>query len=137
LLLLLDGLDEVKREYREECIKALNEFQQSGKTLVPLALCSRTAEYEALMSKLRLNGAIVLRPLTPQQIDTFLLCAGDRLSAVTHLLQREAELQTLAQSPLTFSIICLTYQDKTLADVARSAAATSSSTGCCWNISQR
>lgn len=119
MLLLLDGLDEVKQTYREECIKALNEFQQSGKTLVPLALCSRTAEYETLTSKLKLNGAIVLRPLTLQQINMFLLHANDDLSAVAHLIQRDTEIQTLAQSPLTFSILCLTYHAQPLVDLER------------------
>ena len=118
LLLLLDGLDEVKREYREECMKALNEFQQSRKqTVPPLALCSRTSEYEVLTSKLKLNGAIVIRPLTSQQIDMFLLRAGDKLSTVAHLLQHDTDIQTLVQSPLTFSILCLTYHDKKVVDI--------------------
>ncbi|MFN8495692.1 MAG: effector-associated domain EAD1-containing protein [Caldilineaceae bacterium] len=115
LLLLLDGLDEVKAEYRETCVRAINDFQQSGTTLVPLALCSRTAEYITLTHKLKLNGALVLHPLTSYQINDFLARAGDKLHTVAHLLRHDAEVQTLAQSPLFLNILCLTYQDQAVA----------------------
>lgn len=117
LLLLLDGLDEVKQARREECVKTINEFQQSCKMLVPLALCSRRAEYEVLTGKLKLSGAIILHPLTSQQINSFLTRAGDRLGVVVYLLQTDNNIQALAQSPLTFGILCLTYQDKIMTDI--------------------
>ncbi len=109
LLLLLDGLDEVKSEARDKCIVAINDFRQNH--LVPLAVCSRTADYEALAGKLQLQTAITLRPLTSAQIDAYLAGAGIALHAVRATLQHDPVLQELAQSPLILSIMALAYSD--------------------------
>jgi eukaryotic-like serine/threonine-protein kinase len=78
---LLDGLDEVAKEHRAACIEVINTFrQQHG--LVPLAVCSRVADYEALTVRLRLPGAIVVQPLTRGQIDHYLEQAGEPLTGV-------------------------------------------------------
>jgi hypothetical protein len=60
VLPLLDGLDEVKAEHRGACLEAINAFRQSHGFL-PLAIASRTADYEALAEPLRLYGAILVR----------------------------------------------------------------------------
>jgi len=57
LLLLLDGLDEVKADAREKCVVAINAFRQKH-GLVPMVVCSRTAEYEKLIARLQLQGAL-------------------------------------------------------------------------------
>ena len=54
LLLLLDGLDEVDRQYRTACIDAINAFQINHE--IDLVVCSRLADYEELSTKLRLAG---------------------------------------------------------------------------------
>src|SRR3954464_14425807 len=57
VLPLLDGLDEVAPEHRAACVDAINAFrQQHG--LVPLALCCRAADYEALPTRVELSGAV-------------------------------------------------------------------------------
>jgi len=48
LLLLLDGLDEVRPESREACVQAINEFRQTHGLKMPLVVCCRLADYEAL-----------------------------------------------------------------------------------------
>jgi hypothetical protein len=63
LLPLLDGLDEVKASARESCVAAINAFRQEH--FVPFAVCSRSADYEALTGILHLQGAVRLRPLSP------------------------------------------------------------------------
>jgi formylglycine-generating enzyme required for sulfatase activity len=46
------------------CVEAINDFRQSH-GLLPLAICSRTANYHAFAARLRLQGAIVVRqPVT-------------------------------------------------------------------------
>ena len=115
LLLLLDGLDEVKAEARDKCLTAINTFRQEH--LVPLAVCSRTVDYEALTAKLHLQAAIILRPLTPAQIDTYLAGAGAELHAVRATLQHDPILQEMAQSPLFLSIMTLAYRGKAIADL--------------------
>ncbi|NES19449.1 MAG: hypothetical protein F6K41_11085 [Symploca sp. SIO3E6] len=61
LLPLLDGLDEVKEEYRDYCIVALNAFHQDyGSEMV---VCSRIKDYEVLSNRLEFQSAIYLKPL--------------------------------------------------------------------------
>jgi predicted NACHT family NTPase len=67
VLPLLDGLDEVAPEHRAACVDAINAFrQQHG--LVPLAVCCRMADYEALPTRMQLSGAILIQPLSRPQV---------------------------------------------------------------------
>ena len=110
LILLLDGLDEVKAQYRNECVKALNQFiQEHG--LTELVVCSRIRDYESLSERLKLRSAIYVQPLTSQQVDQFLERAGESLSALKNALQHNAEIRTFASSPLILSIMSLAYQN--------------------------
>jgi hypothetical protein len=115
LLLLLDGLDEVALRCREDCVKAINEFRREH--LVALVVCSRVADYEALTARLRLQGAVLLQPLTPQQIAEYLGGAGAALSAVRDALQDDPTLQQLAEIPLMLSIMTLAYKDVSVEDL--------------------
>jgi len=116
LLLLLDGLDEVGLEYREACAKAINDFRgEYG--LTPLAVCSRIADYEALTTRLKLQGAVLLQPLTPQQVEQYLDGTGTELSAVRRTLQHDTTLQELARSPLMLSIMALAYRGMLVTDL--------------------
>jgi predicted NACHT family NTPase len=65
VLPLLDGLDELKAEARAACVEAMNTFRQDH-GLLPLVVCSRIADYEALGSQLRLQGVVAVQPLSPQ-----------------------------------------------------------------------
>ena len=116
LLLLLDGLDEVKVEHREACVKAINDFRQEH-GLTPLVVCSRVADYETLRTRLKLQGAVLLQPLTPQQVDEFLEGVGIELLAVRRTLQHDTMLQQLAQSPLMLSVMALAYQGMSAKDL--------------------
>ncbi len=54
LLLLLDGLDEVKANRREACVEAINQFMQKhGQT--EMVVCSRIADYQVLSNRLQLR----------------------------------------------------------------------------------
>lgn len=117
LLLLLDGLDEVDQAHREEFVRALNAFRQSH--LVDLAVCSRIADYEVLRTQLKLQGAVLLQPLTAQQIDEYLSGAGVELLAVRKSLAQDDTLQELAQTPLTLSVMTLAYKDYSVQDLKR------------------
>ncbi len=109
LLLLLDGLDEVKVEHRNACVIALNQFMQThGRT--EMVVCSRIQDYEILSERLKLQSAICVQPLTDEQIYQYLKQAGNQLFALKTLLQQDAELMKFAASPLTLSVMSLTYQ---------------------------
>jgi predicted NACHT family NTPase len=66
-ILLLDGLDEVALEHRAACVEAINVFRQHH-GLLPVVVCGRVADYETLETRLRLQGAVVVQPLMPEQV---------------------------------------------------------------------
>lgn len=116
LLLMLDGLDEVIRDRRESCLQALNHFiQLHGQT--EIVICCRVKDYEALSHRLRCQGAILIQPLTLEQIDRYLAAAGEDLTAVNTALQADKTLQELAKSPLMLNIITLAYRGISITDL--------------------
>jgi DNA polymerase III delta prime subunit len=113
LLLLLDGLDEVKEDIRSACVHALNQFRQEhGRA--EMIVTSRIKDYEALKHRLRFSGAIYVQPLTEAQIQHHLANAGTKLATVSTALQTDTQLQELAKSPLMLNIITLAYQGITV-----------------------
>lgn len=109
VLPLLDGLDEVKSEWRTVCVEMINLFRKEH-GFVGLVVCSRLDDYRLLSVRLRLQGAVVLQPLTPWQIDAYLSQAGDKLTTVRRLLQADEGLRELATTPLMLSIMTLAYR---------------------------
>lgn len=60
LALLLDGLDKVAPpKRREACVQAINDLRQEH-GLMPIVVCCRTIAYEALQTRLQLQGAVCL-----------------------------------------------------------------------------
>jgi adenylate kinase family enzyme len=116
LLLMLDGLDEVKAEYRDACVKVLNEFMQSyGET--EIIVCSRVKDYESLFNRLAIQRGVCIQSLTTEQINDYLDRAGNQLQAVKTLLETDTALQELVKSPLMLSIITLAYKDVAVEDL--------------------
>lgn len=110
ILLLLDGLDEVSREYREACVNTINSFRQEH-GLVSIVVCSRSTEYLSLMRHLLLQGAVVVEPLTNEQIEDYLSSAGGKLAAIQRAFKEDKLIQELATTPLMLSVMTLAYQD--------------------------
>lgn len=110
LILLLDGMDEVVRERREECIGAINAYRREHGT-VPLAVCSRTADYKELRTKLTLYGTVAIQPLTRQQIEAFLDQESCSFTTARAVLTNSSELWKLINSPLILSILLLACND--------------------------
>jgi len=108
LVLLLDGLDEVKEDYQAECVEAINAFAEEF-ALPGLVVCSRLQEYTALPVRLKLNEAIRLQPLSSDQIDDYVARAGYKVAALQSVLQQDQILQEQAQSPLMLSIMSMAY----------------------------
>ena len=114
--LLFDGLDEMRPRSREECVKAINKFQDLY-NVPSMAVSSRAADYEALRGRLSLQGAVRIRPLNRAQIETYLETAGDRLSGVRTALTRDRALWELLDSPLMLNVMVLAYHDRPASDV--------------------
>jgi hypothetical protein len=112
LSLLLDGLDEVPAGHRKACVRAINDFRRTHHS-VDLVICSRLREYQEIATELKLwlDAAVVLLPLSTEQIDQCLADGGPKLTALRARLKEDRVLQDLAQTPLMLSIMRLVYED--------------------------
>ncbi len=113
---LLDGLDEVAPECRSSCAEAINAFRTEH-GLVPLAVCSRVADYEVLTTKLNLQGALVVHPPTREQTTHYLAQAGAPLAGVRAALQDDETLWELLDTPLMLNVATLAYPGYSAAEV--------------------
>lgn len=108
-ILLLDGLDEVNEEQRNDCVCALNEFIG----LFPqteMAICSRVRDYESLTERLQISSAICLQPLSSNHVYQFLDNVGGSLAGLQTLLKSDADLEQFAQNPLILNLMSVAYQ---------------------------
>ena len=119
VLPLLDGLDEVAKEARSACVQQINEYYQSRleRGSSPIAVCCRSEEYAMLSTRVILQRAVSILPLTDQQINIYLKQAGEQVKALRQALNEDAELHSLVRQPLMLNIFTLAYQGATLAEV--------------------
>jgi MFS family permease len=111
LLLLLDGLDEVRQESRAKCVEAINAFRKEH-GLTSLAVCSRSQDYADLNAKLSFEGAIEVQPLTQEQIHVFFNHFGDEMAGIKQALEKDSALREMTETPLFLSIMIMAYRNK-------------------------
>jgi len=111
LLLLLDGLDEVRQESRTKCVEAINVFRKEH-GLTSLAVCSRSQDYADLNAKLSFEGAIEVQPLTQKQITEFFNRFGKEMAGIKQVLKKDGSVREMAETPLFLSIMIMAYRDK-------------------------
>jgi eukaryotic-like serine/threonine-protein kinase len=116
ILPLLDGLDEVAPNQRAACIEALNGYR-STHGLLPTVICSRSAEYLSQKTRVLLRTAVVVQPLTPEQIEVYLKSAKQQLASVREALRTDGVLQEMVATPLMLSIVALAYQGTSIEDL--------------------
>ncbi|MBD1915429.1 NACHT domain-containing protein [Leptolyngbya sp. SLC-A1] len=102
LLPLLDGLDELPPDRQELVVQGINVWLQSETGAPRLLVCSRLEEYELYASKLDLNGAICLSPLTDKQLKSYL--ASLKMQHLWKTLQHDDDLLELVRTPLLLSV---------------------------------
>ena len=109
ILPLLDGLDEVALEHREECVTRINDFRKQ-KARLPVVVCSRTRDYGSLDTKLEMPGAAEVQPLKPERVTQFLEQAGEPVAEVRAALQGDTTLREVLDTPFMLNIAMLAYQ---------------------------
>ena len=123
VLPLLDGLDEVAPKDRTACIEAINTYRQEH-GLLPLVVCSRSADYLAQSARVQLGCAVAVQPLMEQQVDDYLARGGEPLRALRLAWRKDAALRELASTPLMLSILALTYHGVPVEELMQSASLT-------------
>src|SRR5439155_4948633 len=116
ILPLLDGLDEVAAEHRETCVDAINHFRREH-GLLPIAVCSRITDYEALGTKLRLRTAVQVEPLTKPPVEDYLGRVGESMRGLRTAVEEDASLWELLETPLMLWVAMLAYREVPLASL--------------------
>lgn len=109
-ILLLDGLDEVTTEenMRERCVEAINQFMAEFPG--GLVVCSRIGDYQQLQNRLSLVNALVLQPLTDDQIAATINRAGEtQRSAMRAQMKGNWRLRETLRSPLLLTLYRQAY----------------------------
>ncbi len=109
LLLLLDGLDEVREDVRGKCIEAINAYCGG---IVKAVVCSRYEEYKAAISdqmKLAAWGVIRLKPLSKDNVFKRLTKLNEKAKPVKKALEEDMDLLKLAQTPLLLNVMLMAY----------------------------
>jgi HEAT repeat protein len=114
LLPLLDGLDEVKEIARNTCVEVINAFRSQYRS-VDLVVCSRIADYDLLTTKLNLQCAFVLQPLSSIEIDHFL--AHSDFAALREAIKSDSKLREMAATPFLLNTLMYTYRQAKTSDV--------------------
>lgn len=123
ILPLLDGLDEVSPSSRAACVDAINGYRKEH-GLVPVVVCSRSADYFAQTQRVLLHSAIAVQPLTWQQIENYLESGGEKLTSVQVALNSNPKLRELATTPLMLSVLTLAYHEVPFKEVLTSNSST-------------
>ncbi|MGG6269091.1 NACHT domain-containing protein [Leptolyngbya sp. AN03gr2] len=106
LLLMLDGLDELRSSDQAPCINAINALLQSQSRPHSIVVCSRDEEYcKHEKIKLELNAAIYIEPLKDEQIYHYL----EQLQRqdLWNLIQGDWNLRELVRTPLWLSMLVI------------------------------
>jgi energy-coupling factor transporter ATP-binding protein EcfA2 len=99
LTLFLDGLDEVTEAARPACIKAIQSYHLEHRS-VPLLVSSRREAYFALETRVSLQKAVLVQPLTKAQIEQYFHMDEDAYGAVRAALHDDPALAEMVQTPL-------------------------------------
>ncbi|MFC4535334.1 NACHT domain-containing protein [Sphaerisporangium dianthi] len=110
LAVLLDGLDEVAAEHRDECVREINGFRREH-GFTPLVVCCRTSDHQKLNATLELYGTLTILPLERAAVEDFLVRAGVGLAGMRAALDVDPGLWRMLDSPLLLSVMALAYRD--------------------------
>jgi hypothetical protein len=91
---------------------------------VPMVVCCRSADYPAQTVRVLLQNAVVVQPLTPEQIEQYLSNAGGQLMSVRAALRNDLVLQELIATPLMLSVLSLAYRGMPLGDLLAAGSLT-------------
>lgn len=114
LVLLLDGLDEVDAAVRLKCVEAINNFH--GQVGIPLVVCSRLEEYQAIAAQAKLDLRSDVRLLAPkeQDVHAFLAKLGKPLEGLRAALviDNDEYLKYAVKNPFLLNVMILGYRGK-------------------------
>ena len=108
LALMVDGLDSIPKEHLGKCVRYIDDFREKH-GLCHIAICCQTDIFKKL--PLQFSGRIEIQPLSDDEIIGVLQTIfGTEYSKVHCAIQNDDELQKLARSPFSLSLICASHR---------------------------
>ncbi|MFF0075207.1 NACHT domain-containing protein [Streptomyces sp. NPDC005494] len=110
VMVVLDGLDELRLRERRECISAINRFVSEYPAVQVVVAC-RFSEYRDTGRKLHLRASLVIEKIEEGAISEVLNKAGDGLGRLNQALNRDKKLRDLLRNPLFFRLAISLYSE--------------------------
>ena len=107
ILPLLDGLDEVPAAHRPACVTRIDEFRRQHPGL-KLVLTCRESEYAALAVGLDAHSAVIVRPLAPAAVESY-LARHANFAGLRHALNTAPELWEIMTTPLMLWVAAFAF----------------------------
>lgn len=109
LILLLDGLEQLKFPEQEFCIQAINRWLESEATHQSIVITANLMDYQKCQTRLKLKAALLLKKLTEAQIETYLKATRSR--ELWHNIETQPQLLKLARIPILLTMMTLSYEE--------------------------
>jgi len=120
---LLDGLDELDVNLQKACVHAINKATVGENQLPGLVISTRTEEYENLGEKLHLNGAILLKSLSDEQVKNYLNDAHQE--SLWRGAREDENLFSLIHVPLFLSMFLIAFKGENIEEIKKLSASNS------------
>ncbi len=109
ILLIFDNFDALSFDRQNQTLQAIKELQTNVIPSLNLILSARIDSYKRCPTRLKLQGAIWLKPLNSQQIQDYLMQARSR--ELWQNIREDKELITLAKTPLFLNLMTLADEE--------------------------
>ncbi|MBP0026804.1 NACHT domain-containing protein [Roseofilum reptotaenium CS-1145] len=109
ILVILDNLDTLSFDRQNQTLQAIKELRANTQQSLHLILGSRIDSYKRCPTRLKLQGAVWLKPLNPTQIKDYLFQARSR--ELWHSLHEYKGLMSLAKTPLFLNLMTLADEE--------------------------
>ncbi|MFI2032862.1 NACHT domain-containing protein [Streptomyces buecherae] len=119
VMIILDGLDELKLRERRDCISAVNRFISDNPAVQLVAAC-RLNEYRDTGKKLNLKASLLLEGVDESRLPGIIRDAGDSLTGLGEALIRDRKLRDLLRNPLFLRLAISLYSEGGDVDITSS-----------------
>lgn len=120
VMLILDGLDELRLRERRECISAINRFV-SDYPVVQLVVACRFSEYRDTGRKLSLKASLLIERIDEREIFGVIDRSGGALAGLGQALSKDRKFRDLLRNPLFLRLAASLYRDGGDVDLSGSA----------------
>ncbi|WP_199888214.1 NACHT domain-containing protein, partial [Streptomyces badius] len=119
VMVVLDGLDELRLRERRECISAINRFVSEYPAVQVVVAC-RLSEYRDTGRKLNLRASLLIEKIEDSVISEIIDDAGGGLGGLNQALGRDKRLRDLLRNPLFFRLAISLYSEVGNVDLSSS-----------------